>query len=388
MLGAVVGVTSKFAHHVEAERWFLANGLPAVLRPGALVRSVWARSAPALAAYAWVTLSSVLVVAVTGEHTIAIDGSPTRTEWFVLAVLLLVLPIAALIGWAVARLGSARSADAASTVAVLLTVTSGFYGGMTARNGVNLVIELLVIAAVLLCTATGIGSILSFAAKVTISNLASVGSLFVRALPVVLLTVLVFFNTYVWVMASTLSRTRLWLALVFLFAVATVFLGSSTLERVRPILRPDAKEPEDNGRLSGTPFADMADRPRRVRLSKPERLNVVFVLLLSQIVQILTVAIVTALIFFILGLIVLSPELLAAWTRNGSADGQLLGMTFPVPQALIQTTMFLAALTFMYLSARAVSDVEQRNRFFDPLLDDLRLTLVARDRYRTHTAQS
>lgn len=374
--------------HIEAERWFLANGLPAVLRPGALVRSVWSRSAPALAGYAWVTLSSVLVVGVTGKHTIAIDGTPTRTEWFVLAVLLLVLPIAALVGWVTSRLRTARAAGVASAVAVLVTVASGFYGGMTARDGVNLAIELLVIGAVLLCTATGIGSILSFAAHVTASNLASVGSLFVRALPVVLLTVLVFFNTYVWVMASTLSRARLWMALLFLFAVAAVFLVSSTLERVRPILRPDAKEAEDDRRLAGTPFADMADRPRRVGLSKPERLNVVFVLVLSQIVQILTVAIVTALIFFVLGLIVLSPELLAAWTRNGSSDGQLLGMTFPVPEALIQTTMFLAALTFMYLSARAVSDVEQRTRFLDPLLDDLRLTLVARDRYRTHTAES
>lgn len=114
----------------------------------------------------------------------------------------------------------------------------------------------------------------------------------------------------------------------------------------------------------------------------------VFVLVLSQIVQVLTVAVVTALIFFVLGLIVLSPELLATWTHNGSPDGKLLGMTFPVPEALIQTTMFLAALTFMYLSARAVSDPEQRTRFLDPLLDDLRLTLVARDRYRTQTAKS
>ncbi len=380
--------TPEFPDHIEAERWFLANGLPAVLRPGALVRSVWARSAPALAAYAWVTFSSVLVVAVTGKHTIDIGGTPTRTEWFVLAVLLLVLPVAALVGWAVSRLPTARTAGTASTVAVLVTVASGFYGGMTARDSVNLVIEFLVIAGVLVCTATGIGSILSFAAQVTVLNLASVGSLFVRALPVVLLTVLVFFNTYVWVMASTLSRARLWLVLIFLFAVAAVFLVSSTLERVRPILRPDAKEPEDDRRLAGTPFATMADRPRRVRLSKPERFNVVFVLVLSQIVQIMTVAIVTALIFFVLGLIVLSPELLAAWTRNGSPDGRLLGMTFPVPQALIQTTMFLAALTFMYMSARAVSDAEQRSRFFDPLLDDLRLTLVARDRYRTHTADS
>ncbi|MDV3130288.1 hypothetical protein M1247_35665 [Mycobacterium sp. 21AC1] len=379
---------SRSPDRIEAERWFLANGLPAVLRPGALVRSVWTRSAPALAAYAWVTLSSVLVVALTGKHTIDIDGTPTRTEWFVLAVLLLVLPVAALVGWAISRLQTPRAAGVAATMAVLVIVVSGFYGGTTTRDGVNLILELLVIAIILVCTATGIGSILSFAAQVTISNLAAVGGLFVRALPVVLLTVLVFFNTYVWVMASTLSRARLWLALLFLFAVAAVFLVSSTLERVRPILRPDAKEPEDARRLDGTPFAEMPDRPRRVRLSKSERLNVVFVLVLSQIIQVLTVAVVTALIFFVLGLIMLSPELLAAWTRNGSSDGQLLGMTFPVPEALIQTSMFLTALTFMYVSARAVSDAEQRTRFFDPLLDDLRLTLVARDRYRTHTAES
>ena len=35
-----------------AERWFLSHGLPAVLRPGALVRRVVSRSAPALAAFA------------------------------------------------------------------------------------------------------------------------------------------------------------------------------------------------------------------------------------------------------------------------------------------------------------------------------------------------
>lgn len=379
---------SRSSDRVEAERWFLANGLPAVLRPGALVRSVWARSAPALAAYAWVMLNSVLVVALTGKHTIDINGAPTRTEWFTLAVLLLVVPTAAAAGWAVSRLPTVRAADAASTVACAVVVTSGFYGGMTARDGVNLIIELVVVSTVLVSTATGIGSILGFAAQVTMSNLASVGSLFVRALPVVLLTVLVFFNTYVWLMASTLSRVRLWLALLFLVAIASVFLVSSTLQRVRPILQPDAKEPEDAQRLAGTPFSDMPDRPRRVRLSRPERSNVVFVLVLSQIVQVLTVAVVTALIFFVLGLIVLSPELLAAWTRNGSPDGQLLGMTFPVPQALIQTTMFLAALTFMYLSARAVSDPEQRTRFLDPLLDNLRLTLVARDRYRTYTAET
>ena len=63
-------------------------------------------------------------------------------------------------------------------------------------------------------------------------------------------------------------------------------------------------------------------------------------------------------------------------------DGQIMGMTLPVPQALIQISMFLAAMTFMYVSARAVGDADYRTRFMDPLIDDLRLTLVARSRYR------
>ena len=368
-----------------AERWFLAHGLPAVLRPGALARHVWPRSAPALAGFAVLMANSVLIVMVTGQHTIDIDGSPTRTEWFVLALLLVVLPVAALVGWAVSRLGQ-RGRSAASAVSVLIIYAGAILGGVSPRDPVNLMLDTVALALIFACTATGLGSILGWAARVTVQNLAAVGNLFIRALPVVLLTVLVFFNTYVWLMAALVSRARLWLALGFLFAVAAVFLVSSTLDRIRPILDPDAKKSEDAATLTGTPFEHMPDRPRRVPLSRAERMNVGFVLALSQIVQVLTVAVVTAMIFFVLGLILLSPELLAAWTRDGASDGTFLGMTIPVPQSLIQITMFLGALTFMYISARAVADADQRSRFLDPLVEDLRLTMVARDRYRTFTA--
>lgn len=369
-----------------AEQWFLANGLPAVLRPGVLLSGVWPRSAPALAAYAVVMANSILLVTLTGKRSIDIAGTPTLVEWFVLATVLLVLPAAALAGWLAARSSSWRTRGVVATVAAVVIVLGGILGGPSPRRLFNLTLELSVVALILLCTATGIGSVLGWVLRETLANLASVGYLLVRALPVVLLTVLVFFNTYVWLMAATISRQRLWVALFFLFGVAAVFLISGTMDKVRPILLPGAKKDDDAQRLVGTPFAQMPDRPRRVALSRAERLNVVFVVALSQIVQVLTVAIVTSAIFFILGLILLSPELLAAWTRSGSTDGQILGMTLPIPQALIQTSMFLAALTFMYLSARAVTDADQRRRFLDPLIDDLRLTLVARDRYRTYTA--
>ena len=66
--------------------------------------------------------------------------------------------------------------------------------------------------------------------------------------------------------------------------------------------------------------------------------------------------------------------------------GQFIGMTLPVPNSLIQVTMFMTALTFMYLAARVFTD-EHRSQMIDPLIDDVRLTLVARDRYRAFTTK-
>lgn len=371
---------------LAAEHWFLCRGLPAVLRPGRLVRRVFARSAPALAAFAVMMAFSIVVVTVTGKHTIDIDGTPTRTEWFVLAIVVLVLPLASVIGWLVSRTTNLRLRELVAAGSLAVAALATVFGGPSPLVVVDVVVEGVVIAVILLCTATGVGSVLGWAARMTLANLASVGSLLLRALPVMLLTVLVFFNGPVWTMASTVSRGRLWLALLFMLGIAAVFLVSSTLGLVRPILAPEAKRPEHAQMLVGTPFESMPDRPRRVPLSRPERANVIGVLTLSQITQVMTVAVVTGLLFGVFGLILISPELLAALTRGGSGDGQFLGMTLPIPQALIQITMFLTALTFMYLAARAVTDKEYRAQFVDPSIEDLLLTLVARDRYRTATA--
>jgi hypothetical protein len=365
-----------------ADHWFLTRGLPAVLRPGALVRRLWSRSAPSLAAFAVFMANSALVVAITGKHTIDINGHPTRTEWFVLALLVLVLPIAVLAGWLVSRISTLRGRNVAAAVAMITAIAGGVFGGPSAWVLVDLVFEAIVVTAILALTACGAGSILGWAAQMTMSNLAAVGSLATRALPLLLLTFLVFFNSPVWLMVSTISRPRLWLALLFLTAIAAVFVVSVTADRVRPFM--DARDPTDHHsvRLAGTPFETMPDPADVWPLNRTERLNVMFVVAVSQLSQIFIIAAMTALLFLILGLILLSPELLAAWTRNGSSDGTVLGMTIPVPDSLIQITFFLGALTFMYISSRTVSDADYRTRFFDPLIDDVRLTLRARTRYR------
>jgi hypothetical protein len=374
-----------------AERWFLDNGLPSVLTRRARWRGLWPRSAPVFAGYAAVMVVGLVIHVLVGNVEVDIEGTPTTVEWIVLAVLVLTVPVVVITGWLVSRLRSRRARFLASTAGAVVAIVSDVFAG----DATDVACTAVGLALVLLLTATGLGSVLGWALKLAVTQLAAVGQLMLRALPVVLLTVLVFFNSPVWLMAASVGRGRLWLALVFLGTLAAAFLTTSTFERIRPILtaanpqEQEKQEKEEEGNeLVGTPFAEMAAPATPDPLTRRERINVVFVLLVSQLVQILTVAVVTTLIFFMLGLILLNPALLEAWTRNGTSDGKLLWMTIPVPNALIQVALFLGALTFMYVSARAVGDSEYRSQFLDPLIEDLRLTLMARNRYRQLIVQS
>lgn len=365
-----------------AARWFLSRGLPAVLRPSALVHRAWSRSAPALAALAVVALNSTIVVAVSGQHTVDISGRPDLPEGVVLALLAVMLPVAALASWLVSKIEPHRARVLAADIAAGVIALGAVFGGPGRHTSVNVMIYGIAVAVILLMTVTGVGSILGWAARMTLTNLALARGMFVRALPVVLLTFLVFFNTYVWLMTSLISRTRLWVGMCFLLLIAGSFLVSSTLAEVRRLAdAPDAVA-SDSARLAGTPFADVADPTGDIPITTLERLNAVFVVTASQMVHVLTVALMTGAVFFVLGMILVSPEVLDAWTRgNGRPDGQLLGMTLPIPDSLIQTSMLLTAITFMYLAAKAVTDAQYRSQFLDPIVDDVRLNLVAMRRY-------
>jgi len=370
-----------------ADRWFLSHGLPAVVRKAALVRRVWSRSAPALAGLAVIAANSILIVRISGQHTVDIAGRPDLAEGFVLGLLTLLLPVAGLAGWLVSRVESPARRSVLATAALAVIVLGGLFGGPSQRHLTNMTLFGVAVVVILLLTAAGVGSVLGWVAEMTVSNLAATAGMFVRALPVVLLTFLVFFNTYVWLMTSLISRGRLWLGMGFLFIVAGSFLVSSTLEKVRPLLAltesGDGVIAGAEAALAGTPFDGMADPAVTEPLSVGERANTVFVVAATQLVHVLTVAVMTGGVFFVLGMILVSPPVLDAWTRGaGRLDGELLGMTLPIPDALIQTTMLLCAITFMYLAAKVVTDTQYRSQFLDPMLADLRATLVARNRYR------
>ena len=364
-----------------AESWFLERGLPFVLTRRARWRRLWPRSAPILAAYGTLQACILPIYLITGGHDVEITGEPTTSQLIVLAIIGLALPLMAIVGWLVSRSRSGRTRAGIATIAVVtVACVAATVGGAT-----DLAQGAVVVAAVLMLTGCGVGSVVGWAVRTMLSHLATVGALVVRALPVVLLTALVFFNTYVWLMAATISGNRLGLAMGFLVSIAAAFVISATRERVKPMLQSTAalpNDPKDTERLADTPFATLPDAADCAPLKRAERLNVIFVLATSQLAQIVVVAVVTATIYLILGVIILDPSLLNEWTHTYKSTATVLGFTLPVPDSLIHMTLFLGALTFMYVSARAAGDAEYRSTFLDPLIEDLHTTLIARNRYR------
>ncbi|MDP7724432.1 hypothetical protein [Mycobacterium sp. TY814] len=369
----------------EAESWFLERGLPSVLTTRGRWRRLWSRSAPMLAAYATMHCWTVPILFLTdGQKEVVIDDNPSAREWSLLGLIGLAPLAMALAGWWVSRISDRRYRALASTAAITVV-------------GIVIVVETdpshlpeAVVTAVVLMVLTGcgVGSVVGWAARMTLSHLTSIGALAVRALPVVLLTTLVFFNGNVWLMSAMISGDRLAVAILFLVGIAAAFVVSATAERVRPMLRSPAVVPQDSERLAGTPFEAMSDPANSPKLTRAERVNVIFVLAASQLAQIAVVAALTASIYVTLGLIVLTPALLKEWARTTDNDTTVLGLTVPVPDSLVHLCLFLGALTFMYISARAAGDDDYRSNFVDPLIGDLHATLTARNRYRNRMANA
>ncbi len=368
----------------EAESWFLERGLPSVLTTRGRWRRLWSRSAPMLAAYATLHCWTLPVLFLTEGKDVVIDGTPSAREWSLLALIGLAPVAMAVVGWLVSRISDRRyrafAATAAMTVVGIVIVVETDPSHLP-----NAVVTAVVF---MFLTGCGVGSVVGWATRMTLSHLTTIGGLAVRALPVVLLTTLVFFNGNVWLMSAMISGDRLALAMFFLVCIAAAFVVSATAERVRPMLRSPAAVPKDSERLAGTPFETMPDPPGSPALSRGERINVIFVLAASQLAQIAVVAALTAGIYLALGLIVLTPALLKEWARTTSNSSTVLGLTVPVPDSLIHLCLFLGALTFMYISARSAGDDDYRSNFVAPLIDDLHATLTARNRYRNRVVNA
>ena len=93
-------------------------------------------------------------------------------------------------------------------------------------------------------------------------------------------------------MATTISPSRMWLAIALLVAIAAVFVMAGMFEQARPLLESSDRVGPARRSVDRHPVRGHARTGEPDPLTRAEWLNVVFILAATQIAQILMVAII------------------------------------------------------------------------------------------------
>ena len=289
-------------------------------------------------------------------------------------------------------------------IAVLIGCAAGGIGGWL-RSDVSTGVLLAAVAAVAVLVAYGLAQlhlqpILRWAARRTFGSLGWLFPLITRALPLLLLFItFLFINTEVWQVNSDLDRGLLWLAVLLFATVATAFLLVRLPEEVRRVTGEvggdrlvgvcrgtpvEAAAPEVAGEVTGSP-GDGPPADDRTGLPPLQQANLILVLLVSQALQVLLLALSVFVFFLVFGKVAITDDVVNTWV-GGDAPHPLPSLSWlPISNELFQVSVFLAAFSGLYFTVYAVTDQNYRDQFFTSVSTELERALGVHAVYRALT---
>lgn len=368
----------------QVHEWFLHRGLPLVLTRRVRSRGLIERSAPMISSVGALTALTMLLAEVTGDgpnYGYALRLGIITAVLLAAPFLLVALHRRSTVLGEVARRWGAWGVMAIFVVVMPVTV-SGWSGAAAAEAPLFVLISLLAIW----LTYLGFGSIAAWAFRFAWVQLGALGTLMSRALPLLMLTVVVYFTGELWQLSARMTRQRLWETVGFLALVALVFMVTTIRDEVQA-LRDDRAEQTDAGRLLvDTPFTEPAST--RTPLSRAEQINVVAVMVVSQAIQVVLFTAGLFAFFLALGIIAIPYDVTVLWAGEQSCQvgqppcaGTWFGVHIPIPQTVVHTSLFVAVLSGLYFTVSTSVDPLYRQRFFDPLIADVAVSLAGRDAY-------
>lgn len=367
--------------------WFLHRGLPLVLTRRVRSRALVERSAPMVSGIgALIALTFLLAELSDGDPDFGIV-----TRLTVLTLLLIAAPFAL---YELHRAGTTRS-DAGRRSAALLVIAVFVFGlpfadsGFTGIAAAEAVAFAVVVLVAIWLTYIGFGAIVLWALRFASVQFGALGTLMSRALPLLMITVVVYFTGELWQLAARMTRQRLWETIGFLALVALLFMVTTIRDEVRA-LREDRAERNDPAKLlAGTPLATPnGHQPARTPLSLAEQVNVVAVMVVSQAIQVVFFTAGIFAFFLALGIVAIPDDVAVLWAAEQSCaigqppcPGTWFGVDVPVPQTVVHVSLFVAVLSGLYFTVSTSVDPHYRERFFDPLIADVAVSLAGRDAY-------
>jgi hypothetical protein len=374
----------------RTEQWFIHRGIPHFIDGYSARTDIFTRAFPVLALIVLVEMSA-----------------PMRDEaawWFNLGVI--VAGVVALLG-VVALVNSLRgrpwhrrpdsigALELAAFVLVGPLVVLAF--GETRQAVITLGANVVALAAIYIVTSYGLIPTTRWALRQFTRQLADVGELMIRSLPLLLVfTMFMFINAEMWSIAAEIPALLLSAAIALLAAVGIAFMllrlpreleGAADLGTWTQVC----------AQVAHTPVQAIADELgcddpdgeagglERHPLSTRERINIGLVLFVGQGIQIVFVALAIWVFYVVLGALIVSPETVDLWTGAARSDVLLtwhLGDDeIVVTGALLRCAAFIAAIAGLQFTVSALTDKAYREEFVEQTLGMLRTDFAVRAVY-------
>ena len=232
------------------------------------------------------------------------------------------------------------------------------FGGQVTSALVTAGGNLLLLALIYAIVGVGLLSILRWAANRLVSQLAASLVLLTRAVPVLLIFMIVLFiNTEMWQVFSDVSDPALAGVVTLFLVVGSMFIASRLPREVR------ALELEVG-----------ADPP----LTRRQRFNVGLVMFVSQGLQVLVVAVLVGAFFVAFGALAITPHVVDVWI--GRPPHAIAGHA-SLSEELVKVSSALAAFSGLYYAIAVLSDATYRAEFLEELQTSLHETFGDRARY-------
>jgi hypothetical protein len=361
------------------ERWFVRRGLPHFVYRFRSSRDVWVAVVPV------VLLLFVIEIAVLAPNEeYPVLGSIAAVVGGVAALLAL---------WAVVnRLRGRRwlaRPDRIGPVEVLVFVFGPAliplaFGGQWRSAVVTAGINLTVLVLAYLERRYAVVSLAAWTVRHLGDRLRTVSGVIVRALPLLLIVVvLIFFTVETWQLAHDLRWPVLLIGLSIFVGLAISFAVIRAPDQIGEI-EADMDARRVRALVAGTPAAPLL-RSRRSRkvppLSPSERRNVRMVVVVSELTLVTIVSAAMFLFLIVVGLIVLPVSLQDTWIGEPpnvwfsfNLFGERLGLTVE----MIKVAGFVAAFAALQFTVSLLSDRAYQDEFLGDLREGLRRSLAVR----------
>jgi hypothetical protein len=347
------------AELADYERRFRRAGLPLFIEDYSAREDVWTRAAPLLALVLIGELLGATQLDWSLQANIAagVGGLAILIAAFGLLNRLRRRPFFSL----PEHVGPAELAGFVLVPAALPLIFGGQWGSALVTAAANLLLLGLAYGVI----RYGVLSILRWTGPRLIDQLDASVSVLSRAVPLLLVFALVLFiNTEMWQVFSTMPGAFLACVGALFVLVGTIFVAVQLPREVREL--------EEGAGSEGPP------------LEKRQRFNVGLVMFVSQALQILLVSFAVAIFFVVLGALAVGPEVREAW--GVASEGvvfslKLFGEQVQVTEALLRVSGGIAAFAGLYYAIAVLTDATYRQEFRDELTEDMAGSFSARAEY-------